>query len=124
MVLPLRIPLRAARLARGLRRPLEIRVTAPGGNPASPGTTPPPSASLAVGRTPLLPLPPRELDAAFGDPATGLVAEEGIAGSCSLVASALVRPELQELPRELVGQEHVSSSTALGDVGPDADARP
>src|SRR5437899_1145125 len=44
----------------------------------------------------LLPLPPRELDAALGDPDAGLGSEERISRSRPLTTSTLVRPEPPE----------------------------
>src|SRR2546422_9692328 len=71
-----------------------------------------------------LPRPPGELDSALRDPATGLVAEEGIIGRGPLPSAALVGPELPKLGDDGVWKEDVPGPAPFRYLGPDADAGP
>src|ERR1041384_1342322 len=73
---------------------------------------------------PDLPLPPRELDPALGDPDAGLGAEERVLWSRPFATGALVGPEAPQLRCQRVGEEDVARAAALGDLGADPDTRP
>ncbi len=70
---------------------------------------------------PLLPLPPREVNPAAGEPALGLGAEQGSVSLHPLTALGLEIPEPHQLWHELVGQEYVAGLSARGDLAADAD---
>src|SRR5881396_35612 len=65
----------------------------------------------------LLPGAPGELDPAFGDPATGLIAEKRVQGADALAAPVLVCPEIPELLDQGIRPEHIPHPAALGDLG-------
>src|SRR5262245_49581864 len=68
-----------------------------------------------------LPRPEGELDAAGGNAATALVAEEWGLGPYPFAPRGLVAPELPELAQQGIGQEDVAGTAVLGDLGPEAD---